>query len=52
MTDAFVHLIQTYEFTIGWIVGGCVFFFAGLAIGWAKGNRNGWYDGWHDARGE
>jgi hypothetical protein len=42
MTDAFIHLVVSYEFTIGFMAGSIVFFFTGLAIGWAKGNANGW----------
>jgi hypothetical protein len=45
MTDI-LHAMGQLPFVSGFIAGGCVFFFLGLAIGWAKGHHAGWSDGW------
>lgn len=45
-----VNAMGQLPFVAGFVAGGVVFGFIGLAIGWSKGNRAGWDDGWHTCR--
>lgn len=42
MTDI-VHAMSQLPFLAGFISGGVLFGFLGLAIGWAKGHNAGWW---------
>jgi outer membrane lipoprotein SlyB len=42
MRDAIVHLLTTNEFLIGFIGGGVVFGFLGVAFGWGSAAPKGW----------
>jgi hypothetical protein len=39
-----IHALTQLPFVAGFICGGVVFGFAGLAIGWSKGSHAGWRD--------
>jgi outer membrane lipoprotein SlyB len=42
MTDI-MHALTQLPFIAGFITGGVVFGFLGLAIGWSKGHNAGWF---------
>ena len=48
MTDI-VNAMSQLPFVAGFVAGGTIFGFLALAIGWAKGVRDGWDRGWKDA---